>query len=296
MTTVVYILGVQNSGSTLLDAVLGAAPGARSLGEAAGFHRYADAGACDCGRPEPTCTPCASAVKVIEERGGTERYRSLARLPMRGRCLHWALIPTRRRKAYAADADALFDAVAEASGATVLIDSSKNVGRAAALLRDSRHDIRVIHLVRDPRGYIQSRRRRAGAVGEEASAVTYLKWLGKNALISLLVGPIARRRGGRGMLRCHYEALLAEPEPTIAALAAFAELPAGGLAAVATGAGVERLHLFEPARRVDYQRVTLDRARLEAQRVDDRAASRFWWAGGFTAALWGYDRRQTYLR
>jgi hypothetical protein len=293
---VVYILSVQNSGSTLLDAVLGAAPGVRSLGEAAGFHRYADSGPCDCGRPAATCGPCASVVETIERGGGLDRYRAVARLPMRGRCLHWAFVPTRKRRAYARAADAMFEAVAANTRATVLVDSSKNVGRAAALLADSRHDVRILHLVRDPRGYLQSRQRRADAVGREPAAVTFLKWLGKNALISALVGPRARGR----MMRCQYEDLLAEPGPTIAAVAGFAGFDSTGLAEAATGAGagagVERLHLYEPARRLDYRRVTLDAARLEGQRVDGRAGARFWWAGGFTSALWGYDRRQSYLR
>src|SRR5262245_20011501 len=102
---VVYILSVQNSGSTLLDAVLGAAPGVRSLGEAAGFHRYIDAGPCDCGRPAATCEPCGGVVAAIERGGGVEHYRQVARLPMRGRCLHWALVPTRKRRQYALAAD-----------------------------------------------------------------------------------------------------------------------------------------------------------------------------------------------
>jgi hypothetical protein len=289
---VVYVLSVQNSGSTLLDAVLGAAPGARSLGEAAGFHRYGDAGPCDCGRPAATCGPCAAVVDTIDRAGGLDRYRAVARLPMRGRCLHWAVVPTRTRRAYARAADAMFEAVAATTGATVLVDSSKNVGRAAALLADSRHDVRIVHLVRDPRGYIQSRQRRADAVGREPAAVTFLKWLGKNALISALVGLRAR---GRAM-RCRYEDLLADPAATIAAVADLAGLDATGLAEAATGEGVERLHLYEPARRLDYRRVTLEAGRLEGQRVDGRAGARFWWTGGFTSALWGYDRHQSYLR
>ena len=81
--TVVYIVGARNCGSTMLDALLGAAPGARSLGEVGGFQRCEPDRACACLRPQQACAPCRSAFDAIQANGSFAAYRQRANAPLR---------------------------------------------------------------------------------------------------------------------------------------------------------------------------------------------------------------------
>lgn len=293
---VIYVAGTRNCGSTMLDAVLGNAPGARSLGEAGGFHRYLSgaAPACACSRLPSGCGPCQAAAAAASRACGSEvAFASLSALPLRERCLHWVAVPTAARRRYARAADALLAAVAAETGAGVLVDSSKNSGRAAALALDSAHRVRVLHLVRDPRGCIDSRRRRAAAGGERPMvSLTVGAWLVKNAALSAL----GRRLGASRYLRCRYEDLVSDLPGTLAAIGAWSGLDTSGLADRAlTGSGVDRRHLYEPARQVDYGRVRIEPARLAGQRWSAPASRRFWLLGGWMSRAWGYDRSQSYL-
>jgi hypothetical protein len=260
---VVYIAGVQHCGSTMLDVILGNAPGARSLGEAAGFVRAWQGGPCDCGRPGPSCETCQAVVTAWPS--GADAERALLRtleMPLGGRCLHWTLLSTASRARYARAADAMFDAVAAESSAVQLIDSSKNVGRAAALLAASRHEIRLVHLVRDPRRYLESRARRA-TTRRERRPVLLTKWLGKNLLIAVL---LRLRAGRKRYLLVRYEDLVTNPHAVLDRIGTFAGLEVEGLADRALTSGLPRQHLFEPARQVDYSSVRLDPSRAGAPR------------------------------
>ena len=291
--TVVYIVGARNCGSTMLDALLGAAPGARSLGEVGGFQRYEPDRACACLRAQQACAPCRSALDAIQANGSFAAYRQRANAPLKERRFFWALLGTRGRRAYARDADRIFDAVASTTGSRILIDSSKNVARAAALVNDSRHDIRVLHLVRDGRGVLRSRRKRAEVDGRPYRETASLaEWIGKNLMISWL---LARRLPPDRFLLTRYEDLLADSAAELSRIGAFAGLDLGAVPEAATTTGVERLHLFEPVRRTDYRRVTLDPTRLAGQRQEPRENRRYWRRGGFLSARWGYDRDQSYL-
>ncbi len=290
---ILYLAGSRNCGSTLLDAILGQAPRARSLGEAGGFHRYASARACDCGEAPASCAPCRSVLKALDADGDLGTLQRVGPQPLKERRLYWLLAGGRGRAEYARVADQVFDAAAAATGSDVLIDSSKNVGRAAALVYDSRHDVRIVHLVRDGRGYLHSRRRRADATGARHSPGPALAgWAAKNLAVSAL----GARLGPHRYLLVRYEDLLRDPAGALGRIGDFVGLETTGLAALVTGTGVQRRHLFEPARRADYRTVTLDPARLESQRLSPADNARFWARGGVVSALWGYDRTQSYLR
>jgi len=294
---VVYLVGAQNCGSTLLEAILGNAPGAYGLGEAGGFHRFetatATATACDCGQAPATCDPCRSAVSALAASGDLSAFGAISRQPLKERRAHWTVVGTRGRAEYARLADALLAGVATATGSHTLVDSSKNVGRAAALVHDSRHDVRVVHLVRDGRGYQRSRRRRAEADGRRyRPGVAMATWTAKNALISSLLRPgISPDR----FLLCRFEDLVADPEATLVRIGEFTGLDTSGLARMATGEGLVRRHLFEPPRRLDYRRVRLDAGRLGSERLSPADNARWWARGGFVSAWWGYDRAQSHL-
>ncbi len=290
---IVYIAGAQHCGSTMLDAILSSAPGAQGLGEMGGFHRYRDAGECDCRRPAATCGPCASVVTDLAGTGALDELHRLGPVPLKERRAYWTLAGGRRRAGYARLADAMFSSVAAATGAAVLVDSSKNVGRAAALVHESAHDVRVVHLVRDGRAYLRSKRGRAAADHRRFLAPVSLGvWAAKN----LAIGTLLRRRAGSGRyLLCRYEDLMAAPEQELARIGGFAGLDTAGLAAAATGVGVARHHLYEPRRRLDYRRVRLDPARLRTPRLNWTHNLAYWLGGGFVSRRWGYDRTQSHL-
>ena len=290
---VVYLVGAQNCGSTLLEAILGNAPGAYGLGEVGGFHRFESTTACDCGQAPAACDPCRAAVSALAATGEMAAFRRLSPLPLKERRVYWTIFGTRDRTEYARLADALLCGVAAATGSHTLVDSSKSVGRAAALAHDSRNDVRIVHLVRDGRGYQRSRRRRAAAGGRRyRPAVALAHWVAKNASISFLLRPGVP--SDRFML-CRYEDLVGDPETSLRRIGEFTGLDTEGLARAATGEGLRRLHLFEPPRRVDYGQVRLDPGRLGDDRLSPAANARWWRMGGFVSAWWGYDRAQSHL-
>lgn len=290
---VVYLVGAQNCGSTLLEAILGNAPGAFGLGEVGGFHRYESATICDCGQAPAGCGPCQSVVSALSVSGDLTAFGRVSRLPLKERRAHWTIVATRGRATYARVADVMLSGVAEATGSHTLVDSSKNVGRAAALVHDSRHDVRVVHLVRDGRAYQRSRRRRAEADGRKyRPAMALATWTAKNMLIWSLLRPLMPPDR---YLLCRYEDLVADPEAALRRIGVFTGLDTDGLASAATGEGLDRRHLFEPRRRLDYRRVHLDAGRLGSERLSAAANARWWTRGGFVSSLWGYDRSQSHL-
>lgn len=289
---ILYLAGAQHCGSTMLDAILGNAPGARSLGEVGGFHRYRDATECDCGEPPASCGPCLAATVALTASGQLDDLHRLSPLPLKERRAQWTLIGSRVRASYARVAVTLFEAVARATDSTVLVDSSKNASRAAALAHDSGLDVRVVHIVRDGRGYLRSKQRRADGRRMPPLPIALAPWLMKNLLIGVLLR--ARVPSDRYLL-CKYEDLARDPAAELQRIGAFAGLDTSELAAAATGDGLPRRHLFEPRRRVDYRLVQLDPSRLSGQRESDAHNRRYWQSGGFVSALWGYDRDQSYL-
>lgn len=290
---VLYIAGAQHCGSTMLDAILGNAPGARSVGEMGGFHRFEDATACDCRLPPATCEPCRAVLDALGARAQLGDLRRLGPRPLKERRAYWTLFGGRGRSAYARMADTMLRAAATQTGASVLIDSSKNASRAAALAQDSAADVRVVHLVRDGRGYLRSKRRRARADGRRfVPPVELWTWLMKNLLVSAV---LRRSVPADRYLLCRYEDLVTDPAAELARIGAFAGLDTSGLAEAATGAGLERRHLFEPRRRVDYRRVLLEPDRLRTPRLARWLDWSYWLGGGFVSSRWGYDRARSYL-
>lgn len=289
---VVYIAGAKNCGSTMLDAILGNAADARSLGEVGGFHRFRPDAPCACRRGP--CHECLGVRCALQEAGVAGEFAKLSKRPLKERAAHWIVLGTRARRRYAQVADVAFASAAGTTGKHVLIDSSKNASRAAALAADSRYDVRVVHVVRDGRGYLRSRRRRAALDGKRhIAAIALVAWLTKNLLIGSMLGP---RLGHGRYLLCRYEDLVGDPSATLERICAFAGLDQTGLVAAATAdAGVARAHLYEPVRQIDYRQVRLDPGRLESQRETRARNLAFWIFGGFISARWGYDYQQSYL-
>ncbi len=163
---VLYIAGVGRSGSTLLERVLGAVPGAVNAGELnAVFSRVSSQDQrCGCGEPFSTC-PFWTAV-------GERAFDGWASVTARMSYLQPRVIRQRHvpslatglaRAAYLRELDEyldtyrrLYEAIASVSGADVVVDASKSAAQLCALRRIPGLDLRVLNLVRDSRGVANS--------------------------------------------------------------------------------------------------------------------------------------------
>ncbi len=291
MTKVLYITGVRHCGSTMLEAILGAAPRVQSLGEVWGFFRYETTRIpCVCGEPAGACDLCQGVRKQL---GRDDDARQLDLLNRRQNTkLSWLWRATPVRKTYAAAADDLFEAAARSTGSEAVIDSSKNVARLAALVAESRHDLYALHLVRDPRGSVKSEERNAALFGTVPNQRRALfDWVVKNTLM----GNVAKRLPASHHMLLRYEDLLRDPHGNINAIGDMVGIDVSGLADAALGPGVKREHLYEPDRYADYRITRLDPRRIQDQRWTPEANAEFWRQGGFLSKFWGYDKDQTYL-
>ena len=168
-TTVVYLGGFGRSGSTLVERMLGAAPGWVNVGELVDLARSVARSdeLCGCGVPFSTC-PMWTEVGEIAFGGWTEdvldRLTSLQRAAARQRHLPRLLGP--RLPAYAALTDLraaysrIYLAVAQVTGAEVIVDASKGPALGQALAGAPGIDLRMLNVVRDPRAVAWSWNRR----------------------------------------------------------------------------------------------------------------------------------------
>jgi hypothetical protein len=165
-------------------------------------------------------------MRALQHRVDRNRYLPLMVAP--------ALWPTYRARLarYAGVLGRLYAAIAAESGADVLVDSSKHVSTATLLRHVPGVDARVVQVVRDPRGVAASwakvveRPDVTSSAGEPTMARlgagrVAIRWVAYDALLELVRRP---RAGGR----LRYEAFVADPAGSVAALLRFAGGPGGG--------------------------------------------------------------------
>ncbi|MEZ5380133.1 MAG: hypothetical protein R2733_26795 [Acidimicrobiales bacterium] len=75
--TVVYLLGAQHSGSTIIETMLASSPDVFGLGQVGHFYTYTDFETCECGQRAAGCEPCRSIVEHVIEPAGVDRCRRL---------------------------------------------------------------------------------------------------------------------------------------------------------------------------------------------------------------------------
>lgn len=224
MVTIVYVVGWQRSGSTVLGNLLGSLSGAVHVGELTYLGHRHNPGDCGCGQDYPDCPLWSEVVPSLPfDLADWHRARDRAhRLPQLPRELRrWRR--EGRPSAYAAMTEVLYRQIAQTSGASVVVDSSKSPGGALALLETEDLEAHVIHLVRDPRAVAFSlaarvknhgRDGRLGAMKQRSVPGATTRWLAANAATERYV----RAAGGGRVRQLRYEDLVASPRSEVASL------------------------------------------------------------------------------
>jgi hypothetical protein len=237
-STVLYMMGQDRSGSTILGDVLGQAEGVAHVGEVRNVWRsgFVHRGYCGCGRRVPECPVWSAAAADVLPTGvepatlvswlaTSLRLRNLGPFlrtgpggPPRG-------IP--EADAYAALAGDLYARLAGFTGARVLVDSSKHPVYAASLATVAGLDLRLVHLVRDPRATAFSWGRDKASPGLPGDRMwTAPAWRAARAwvLANLAADRVRARHPDRSMF-LRYEDAMADPRRAVAAMLRHASLP-----------------------------------------------------------------------
>ncbi|MEO8477660.1 MAG: sulfotransferase [Actinomycetota bacterium] len=221
-----YIGGLGRSGSTLVDRILGQAPGTCSVGE---FVFLWDRGLmrderCGCGEAFRRCGFWEEVGRRAV--GGWDALDAAATLRLqrsvdRNRYLPLMLAPwlapayARRLRAYADLLGRVYEAVAHTAGASMIVDSSKQVSTAAVLRHVPGIDVRLLQLVRDPRAVAFSWGKTVARPDAPDSFMartgpvrTAVRWLATNAAFAILrLAPGSLRPAAR------YEDVVRTPGP-----------------------------------------------------------------------------------
>ncbi|MGH8144771.1 MAG: sulfotransferase family protein [Rhodanobacteraceae bacterium] len=267
---ILYVMGFSRSGSTLLDILFSDHPGIFGSGELMNLigamdvsHNY-----CACGQPSSSCPLWRKVRRKWARTVGDDvalQYPALQARLERVRNLPRYRRPHDQNDAlgkYLVQSRALFDAIAEASGATTIVDSSKAPVRALALSRMQGVDFRVIHLVRDVRGVACSTRRpfkknREGGIMTEQPGMKPSVTAGKWMVINAAANRVRARLGSRAML-VRYEDLVNKPLATLERLSRFAGVDWSSTARkLGTGGEFSAEHMIEGNRLRMQKRIEL---------------------------------------
>jgi len=237
---VIFVAGAGRSGSTLLDLMLGASPGAVSVGELRHIWNlgFVQDEFCGCGEAFSACPfwrqvvdrAFAGSAAVDGAAVSAEQERLLRSRNVIGLAAARLASPSlrRARAEWGERHLRLLRAIAAtAGGASTVVDSSKNPMYGLLLAALPEVDLRVIHLVRDSRAVAYSWTKRLKPhplrdgepvfdLAEDWQAGSW--WLLANALSETL--PALRR----SYLRIRYEDLARRPAPVLAKICAFAGL------------------------------------------------------------------------
>lgn len=227
-----YIGGFGRSGSTMLDLMLGQAPGVFSAGEVREIWRsgLVENRPCGCEQPFRDCSfwqavgdagfggwdrvPLADVLRL---RYSLDRPWSFPAQPLSGMV---GSLQSRIQE-YTGTLERLYRAIAEVSGASMIVDSSNLPSHAFLLRRMPAIELRVIHLVRDSRAVAWSWQKRvekrrsdgtSGYLPRYGPAGSSLRWMYYNGLTQSL------RRLGVPYHLVRYEDLVLNPYQVTAGL------------------------------------------------------------------------------
>lgn len=236
-TRVLTVAGLGRSGSTLVEAALGATGQAVVLGEVIHIWERSVLGdeLCGCGAAFSACAFWRS----VGERafGGWDRVDAQRLADLRADLDRVANVPRMGTALGSADFryaledyvwhfEQIYAAAADVSGVDLVVDSSKQPSLVHALLTSPRLDVRVLHTVRDPRAVAHAWTkvvRRPEAREEQNALMTRYRptltartWMVHNAAVEAL------RAKGAAVELLRYEDFVADAASLTARILAFA--------------------------------------------------------------------------
>lgn len=240
---VLYIIGTQRGGSTIVGRVLGLLPDMEFAGEVRRLwgHGMAPGRTCGCGRLLPDCPVWSNVLEAVAAAGidpdeVPELQRQVAPVRRSWRFMGRLLAAKDElggpRARYIEAMGHTYAALADVYGAAVLVDGSKLPGDAAVLAGISSVDAYYLHLVRDPRGVLASQLRRRHPTSSVRRLCGVVAGLAMWALRHDTPRRLRAAVGDARILRIRYEDFVADPSAAAAAVSVFlghgpAPLPAG---------------------------------------------------------------------
>jgi hypothetical protein len=232
---VVFVAGINRSGTTLLDSILGEPEGMISTGELHYLWRgLVEGWNCGCGEPLRECPMWTAVRREAIGDAGPDRWRRLdeiQRSQVRSRPIR--LVRLRRRlnadpprsgeevalADYRQTLERVYLAIRNVTGAEVVVDSSKGAHDAAVLAGIEGIPAAVVHLVRDPRAVAHSWTVKlsnpalpGGHLERARPAVTAGRWLAWNVAIESMTKPAFEPL----FQTLRYEDLCADPAGSVA--------------------------------------------------------------------------------
>lgn len=213
---IIYIIGDNRSGSTLLDYLLSCHPKATSVGELHNLYEfYRKTGdtsnfwqhKCSCGEFVENCIYWKNVLSVaaLSDEFETRVHRLEPKWSFVNKSVHKRYVSkivndkrlSKKGEIAAKNCWRIYQSVFETSGKKIIIDSSKNGYQAYSLFENAKAEIYFLVIERDIMAVSYSKERRLKGRGKPRSIYTHLissyKILWRNRFIAQLI----RRKGGR---------------------------------------------------------------------------------------------------
>lgn len=242
-------MGASRSGSTILNALLGAASNSVAVGELSQLARggWLNDEYCACGA---RVSRCEFWQGVLSELGGDRleiaretlhAQQSVERLRFFYRGVLFPNGP--QQIAFRRNCHTLVSTIASTSGVSSVIDASKNPLRARAMARIGEIDFRLVHLVRDVRGVAWSlakpyRKDVAAGIQNDMSGIPLSRGAASWALANTVSELVMKAVDADKRIRIRYEDLVNDPVATLRNIEA--------VTALSLGKAIERVQTSEP--------------------------------------------------
>jgi hypothetical protein len=262
---VVYILGTQRGGTTVLGRLMGELDRAAFIGEVRRLWElgFRDRPACGCGLAFGTCPVWSPTVRALESTAtpsDLEHAQQVIAPTLRSWRATSAILAAGQgaTSTYGDMLAGAYRSCGEELGVDIVVDGSKLPADAALLLQLRGIEPYLVHLVRDPRGVAWSAVRRSGAVG--LRRVPALVRAAINWRLRHRAGTELRARYGAGRsLLITYESLMRDPRGELGRIADLLGTTLPASAVVDGTASLEVAHTPTGRGRFTATSVALDR-------------------------------------